>query len=373
VYDHAPEREFRHLSVFQYRTFLHVRVPRVKCSTHGVQQIVHGLADPNATVTYEFERFILDLQQECSIQSICRLADVDWHLCQQLQERAVQRGLQRKPQSMPRRIGVDEKAFTRGQNYETLVYDIDRGTVDDVIDNREQASLETYYHKFTHEQRQQVQAVAMDMWGPYIEATKACIPDAEKKIVFDKYHVTRMVTEAVDEIRKKENKELSEQGNDILKGTKYLWLWNPDRIPEYRREEFERLRSIDLKVYRAYAIKENLRTMWTYATPGWMQRFFKDWYRWATHCRLAPMVKAAKSIKAHLDNIVTYAKHQITNALGESLNAKIEKVKRLACGYRNRHHYRTAIFFHPSLTILVRHISVPQLSSHSRAKRDDSW
>jgi len=346
IYDHSPEREFRHLNVFQYKTFLHVRVPRVKCPTHGVQQIVHGLADPNATVTYEFERFILELQQECSIQSICRLFDTDWHLCQMLQERAVARGLQRKPHAIPERIGVDEKAFARGHKYETLVYDIDNGTVAAVIDNREQESLEAYYRTFTPQQRERVKAIAMDMWDPYIAATKAYIPDAEKKIVFDKYHVTRLVTKAVDDVRKKECKELLERGNDILKGTKYLWLWNNENIPDYRREEFERLRSADLKVYRAYAIKENLRNLWSYDSAGWMRNFFNDWYRWATHCRLQPMVNAAKTLKSHIENIVTYAKHHITNALGESLNSKIEKVKRLACGYRNRAHYKVAILFH---------------------------
>ncbi len=346
IYDHAPEREFRHLNVFQYKTFLHVRVPRVECPIHGVRQIVHGLADPNGPATYEFERFILHLQQECAIESICRLYDADWHFCQKLQERAVERGLQRKPQAIPQRIGVDEKAFARGHKYETLVYDIAKGTVDAVIDSREQESLEAYYRQFTPEQRKNVQAVAMDMWDPYIAATKAFIPGAENKIVFDKYHVTRMVTKAVDDIRKKESKELFEQGNDILKGTKFLWLWNNENIPEYRRAEFERLRTADLKVNRAYAIKENLRNMWTYTSPGWMRNFFNDWYVWATHSRLTPIIDAAKSLKVHFENIVTYAKHRITNALGESLNSKIEKVNRLACGYRNRAHYKIAILFH---------------------------
>jgi len=77
-----------------------------------------------------------------------------------------------------------------------------------------------------------------------------------------------------------------------------------------------------------------------------MRRYFKRWYFWATHSRLAPVIKAANTLKTHLDNIVTYARHRITNALGESINSKIEKVKRLACGFRNRSHYRTAIYFH---------------------------
>lgn len=346
VYDHSDEREFRHLNVCQMAAYLHVRVPRVQCPDHGVQQIVHGLAEDNGTLTYELERMVLDIEQECSVSSTARLLGLDWHSCWAIQERAVARGQARKPHQLPARIGVDEKSFARGQRYETLVYDIDRGVVEHVCDNRDQASLEQYYHQFSEDQRTAVVAVAMDMWDPYIAATKALIPNAAHKIVYDRFHVTNYVVDAVDKVRKQEHQQLQEQGSDVLKGTKYLWLWNRENIPPWRRSAFNALRRCDLKTARGWAIKENLRHLWDYRSVSGMRRFFKRWYRWAVRCQLAPMVKAAHTLKAHIDNIVTYALHGITNALGESLNSKIEKVKRLACGFRNRAHNRTAIYFH---------------------------
>jgi transposase len=346
IYDHTPEREFRHLNVCQMLAYLHVRVPRVQCTTHGVQQITHGLAENNATMTFEMESLVLDVSQECSVESTSHLLDVDWHTCWDIQERAVERGFKRKPKRIPRRIGVDEKSFSHGHKYETLVYDIDRGRVEYVCDDREQDSLETYYKKFSLKRRSRVEAVAMDMWDPYITATKAYIPDAEKKIVFDRFHAMKQVTEAVDEVRKQEHATLQKDGLDILKGIKYLFLWNQENIPEWRKEEFNQLRTMDLKVCRAWAIKENIRHLWKYHSEGWMRKYFDKWFWWATHSRLEPMIKAAHTLKSHIENIVTHAKHHITNALGESLNSKIEKVKRLACGFRNRLHYRIAIYFH---------------------------
>jgi len=346
VHDHTPEREFRHLNVFTYATYIHVRIPRVDCARDGVRQVEHGLAEPNGTVTYEFERMVIDLEQECSLQSVCRLLDVDWQLCQRIQERAVERGRRRKGLRLPKHLGVDEKSFAKGHKYETVVYDTDTGTVEDVIDSRERRSLEAYYDKFPLAAREAVETISMDMWDPYVAATKASIPGAAEKIVFDHYHVTRTVTQAVDKVRKQEHRELMERGVDILKGTKYLWLWNEENIPQFRREQFESLRSKDLKVCRARAIKDNLRNLWNYKSAAWMEKFFKRWYFWATHSRLDPIVAAAKTLRSHLENILTYAKHKVTNAIGESINSKIEKVKRLACGYRNRHHYRIAIFFH---------------------------
>lgn len=346
TYDHTSEREFRHLNVCQIPAFLHVRVPRVNCSAHGIQQIVHGLAEDNATMTFEMESLVLDVLQECSVESTSRLLNVDWHTGWKIQERAVERGFSRKPHKIPQRIGVDEKSFARGHKYETLVYDLDNGTVEHVCDDRGQESLETYYKQFTKDELAGIKAVAMDMWDPFIAATQTYVPDAEKKIVFDRYHVMKCVVDAVDKVRRQENELLKEAGCNALKGTKYLFLWSKENIPEWRKEEFENLRSKDLKVCRAWAIKENVRHMWDYRSEGWMQKYFDEWFWWATHSRLDPMIKAAYTLKVHIKNIVTYAKHHITNALGESINCKIEKVKRLACGFRNRLHYRIAIYFH---------------------------
>lgn len=346
VYDHTSERTFRHLNVCQVPAYIHVRIPRIDCSIHGVQQITHGLADNNSSLTYEFESQVLDLEHECSIESTCRLLNLSWHTAWNIHQRAVERGFSRKEFKVPKRIGVDEKSFTKGHNYETLVYDIDQGTVEYVCDNREQKSLESYYQQFSLEERESIISVAMDMWVPYIAATKAYVPKAEEKIVFDRYHVMKCVTDAVDKTRKQEHAILSKNGNNLLQGSKYLFLWNEENIPEWRRNDFEQLRQQDLKVCKAWAIKENIRNMWNYSYKTCMRKYFDDWYFWATHSRIKPIIKAAKTLKDHIDNIVTYAKHKVTNALGESLNSKIEKVKRLACGFRNREHYRTAIYFH---------------------------
>jgi transposase len=258
----------------------------------------------------------------------------------------VERGFIRKSKRIPERIGVDEKSIAKGHVYETLVYDIDKGIVEHVCDDRGQAALESYYKQFSTEDLSTVSSVAMDMWDPYIAATKACVPGAERKIVFDRYHVMKYVVDAVDEVRKMEHRKLLEAGDETLKKTKYLWLWNKENVPDDRKAEFEALRNQKLKVARAWALKEHIRSMWDYRYETPMRKFFDHWYRWARRCKLEPMMRAAATLKAHIENIVTYARHHITNALGEAINGKIEKIKRMACGFRNRSHYRLCIYFH---------------------------
>lgn len=370
LYDHAPERVYRHLDTCQMRTFIHVRLPRVNCPTHGIKQVGSDFGENGSEMTFALERFVIRVAQECSIKACARLCRLSWDQCWNTLERAVDRGRARKERKVPRLMGVDEKSIARGHKYETLVYDIDAGTVEFVADERTQAALESYYRQFTPEELAGIEAVAMDMWDPFIAATHKHVPGAAQKIVFDRFHVMRHVLEAVDQVRKSEHRQLAESGESPLKGTKYLWLWSPENMPAWRQEEFAALRARDLKVCRAWAIKENLRHLWDYHYQAHMRSFFKRWYFWATHSRLKPIQKAAKTVKNRIGNILTYAKHRITNAMGEAINAKIEKVKRLACGFRNRAHYRTAIYFHcGGLNLFPKPSALPSLCFKSLASQ----
>ena len=346
VYDHMEERSWQHLHTCHVPTFIHARLPRIQCPEHGVRCVISAWSEPGSEMTRVFECYLIDLEQECSLEGVSRLTGLSWDRCWGVMTRAVARGWHRKEEGLPIHLGVDEKSFRRGHDYETVVYDLDNGTVEYVADGRRQESLEEYFLPFDEEAREKVESVSLDMWEPYIAATHASIPNAEEKIVFDKFHVMGLLNEAVDQVRRQEHQELMEKKIAILKGTKYWWLYNPENIPEEVQPDFDTLRRMDLKVSRAWAIRETFRNLWDYTRRGWARRFFQRWYQWATHSRLAPIIKAAKTIQRHLDNILTYLVHGITNALSEALNAHIEKVKRMACGYRNREHFKMAIYFH---------------------------
>ena len=346
IHDHTPEQTWRHLDTCQCQTFVHARLPRTDCKTHGIKQILAPWAGVRSGFTLLMETRVIDTLQECDVTGCSRLTRISWDAAWAVMEKAVARGLARKTKRLPTYLGVDEKSFSKRHTYETLVCDLERGTVEFIVDDREQESLEAYYKRFDDQERSAVKGIAMDMWDPYIAATRAYIPEAEDKIVFDRYHVTRHVTEAVDKVRRQEHKILADQGEDILKGTKYLWLANEDNIPEYRQAEFSKIRQMNLKTARAWAIKESLRELWSYIYPGNARKFFKRWFGWATRSRLKPIIEAARTLKTHISNILTYFKHRITNATTEGLNSKIQMVKEMACGFRNREHYKTAIYFH---------------------------
>jgi len=346
VYDHSEERIWRHLNTCQFGTYIHARLPRVTCPEHGVRQVSAPWAEPGSRFTLLFENRIITILKECDVTGATHLGGTGWHEAWSVMDKAVHRGRSRKEKRIPDYLGIDEKSFAKRHRYETVVCDLTRGTVECVLEDRKQESLEGYYKQFSKEELHGIKAVAMDMWDPYMAATKEFVPDAQKKIVFDRFHVIRQVTEAVDQVRRHEHKLLMAQGEEFLKGTKHLWLMNKEHIPEWRKGEFEEIRKMKLKTARAWAIKESLRHLWDYRYPKNAAKYFKRWYFWATHSRLKPMIKAAKTLKGHLPNILTYFKHRITNAVSEGLNSKIQTIKQMACGFRNRDHYRTAILFH---------------------------
>lgn len=346
VYDHAPERSWRHLDSCQFTTYLHARPPRVQCSKDGVRQARLPWAEPKARFTALFERLAIDVLRETDVLGATRILRISWDEAHHIMERAVERGQAAKSELGLRQMGVDEKAIAKGHKYFTLVNNLEKGTVEYISDERKTESLNSFFVKLTPEQRENIEAVAMDMWEPYEHSVHAHVPNAASKIVFDRFHIMQHMGKAVDTVRKQEHKELRAEGDETLKGSKYLWLYSWENVPEQHRARFEELRRINLKTGRAWAIKESLRRLWSYTYRAWGERYWKRWYFWATHSRLKPVIAAARTIHRHLANVLTYFDHRITNAVSEGLNSKIQTIKKQAYGFRNKENFKTAIYFH---------------------------
>lgn len=346
VYDHTDERQWRHLDSCQFRTLLHARTPRVKCPEHGVRQARLPWSEPGSRFTLLFEALAIDVLLSTDVKKAATLLGLTWDEAWHIMERAVVRGRSAKPEAMPSMIGVDEKAIAKGHRYMTLVCDLEQATIEYIGDERRESSLRAYFEAFEPEAREALQAISLDMWPPYINACRQDVPGADQKMVFDRFHIMRHVVDAVDTVRKRENKALLEAGDTTLTKSKYLWLYSAENVPEKSRERFAMLKDAHLKTARAWALKESLRELWDCRNERQAVEFWKRWYFWATHSRLAPMIAAAKMVARHLPNVLTYFKHPISNAMAEGLNSKIATIQKRACGYRNAAHFKIAVYFH---------------------------
>ena len=346
LHDHQAERQWRHLDTCQYQTVLHARPPRAACGEHGVRVVKLPWAEALSRFTALFEALAIEWLKEASQTAVAEQFGLSWDEIHGILERAVKRGLERRKAEPIPKIGIDEKAFRKGHRYLTLVNDLDRSRVLYVDEDRKQSSLDGFWASLTPEQLGSIEAVAMDMWDPYVESVREHLPEAAGKIVFDKFHIAQHLGGAVDQVRRKEHKTLKVAGDDRLAGTRYDWLRNPAAMEPKDKKEFAELRDSGLKTARAWALKETGMTLFEYVYERPARKHFRWWYNWAVRSRLEPMIKVARMLKRRFENIITYLRHRVTNAVSESLNSRIQWVKYTARGFRNKQNFIHAIYFH---------------------------
>jgi len=240
-----------------------------------------------------------------------------------------------------RYVGLDEKSFLRGQRYISIMTDLGGQRVLEVARGNDEVSGRQLWQSLPEVQRGQVEAAAMDMWEAFLVATTAEAPQCA--IVHDKFHVSKLLGDAVDQTRRAESARLSDQGDDTLKGTRYLWLKGV--VPDYQQPAFSELLEMNLKTSKAWLYKELFVEFWGQDDVAAAKSFFEDWYRRAIHTRLDKIKKVARTLKDHLKNLLTYFVHPITNALTEGFNSRIQAIKSAARGFRNFENFRTRILF----------------------------
>ena len=344
-YDTRPRR-WRHLDTCQFKTIVVCDVPRIQCQEHGVHQVKVPWAEDGSRFTALFEALAIDWLKEASHLAVADILGLTWDQIDGICQRAVKRGLLRRQPSRMHHLAVDETSFQKRHEYVTVVTNQDGNRVEFVADGRSKNVLDSFWQRLSANELEAVQTVSMDMWRPYIRSTMDHVPGAEQKICFDKFHVAKHLGGAVDQVRRMEHANLLREGNDRLKGSKYLWLQNPGNMSNRRWQSFAELRASKLKTARAWHMKEVAMSLWDYVHPTWARKAWKKWLGWAARCRLNPMKSAAKMIGKHLQGILNAVVKKVSNAGAESINSKIQKIKSRACGFRNRERFRNAIYFH---------------------------
>lgn len=345
VYDYQGMRWWRHLDTMGHTTRLCCRVPRSDCPEHGVKTVAVPWAGAGSRFTMEFEDRSVKLLLIAQSQSAAaeHLA-LNWHQVHRIQAAAVRRGLQRRSTEQISRVGLDEKSFGRGHHYGTVLTDLDQRRVLEVVEHREQSSAEKALESLPAEQRGKLTAVALDMWPAFINAARSKAPNAD--LVHDRFHIMKHLNEAVDKVRRQEHAELSADSLDWLSGRKYLFLKSPSAWKVEEKAHFKELRSKDLKVTKAWGVRESFQHFWSFDTRIGARSFFDQWHCAANATDLTPIQKVAAMFLDHINGLLSYAVHKITNAVTEGFNSKIQMIKSSARGFRSFENYRIAILFH---------------------------
>ena len=252
-------------------------------------------------------------------------------------DEAVGYGLAHRDLSGVTHIGIDEISRRRGHVYVTNVYDLKGRRLLWSGEGRAKETLEGFFAWFGEDRTARLEGVCCDMWQPYIDVVKARAPQAV--LVFDKFHIVQHLTRAVDQVRRDEIREKGKSHKELMAKTRYIWLKNPDNLTENQQLRLSELEQLNLKINRAYLLKEAFRGFWDYRRPSWAKRYLNKWFWWATHSRLGPMRDFAWMLKRRQNDLLNYFRLPINNGAVEGLNNKAKVISHKAYGFRTAKNY----------------------------------
>lgn len=338
-------RRWRHLDSCQFKTVLEAEVPVVECEEHGSQTVQVPWAEKSSRFTLLFERFSIQVLQACSTSRAAELLGISWDEADGIKKRAVERGLSRRSLEGLEYVCVDEKVAGDGKAM-TVVTGILHGKpqVLYMADGCSSESLNTFWEWLGPEGCARIRAVSVDMGKAYPCSVRQYCPQAD--LIYDPFHIMKMLNKAVNEVREREVAMGSKKAQTQLKGTRQLWLWGEENLPERYAERFEDLKNSALKTARAWGLKELWRSFRHCADEADGRAYFKKWYRQVMASKLEPLKQVARTLKKYLEGIVTVLKYRFCNAIAEGMNSRIQLMVQKACGYRNKERLKTDILFH---------------------------
>ena len=325
------EKSWRHLNFFQHEAYLTVRVARIDCPKCGVRLIDNlPWARRDSGFTLLFEAMIMTLVKSMPVKTLAAFVGEHDTRLWRILHHYVEQGRERANHSSVKHVGVDETSSKRGHNYVSLFVDLDESKILFATEGKGASTVKAFQQDLvTHNGiPEAVTEFCSDMSPAFIKGVKEYFPTTH--LTFDKFHIMKVINEAVDEVRRQEQKERPE-----LIRTRYIWLKNKNNLRSAQLKTLEELqvKKLNLKTCRAYHLRLNFQDFFTQPTEG-AESFLKKWYFWATHSRLQPIKDAAYTIKRHWDGVLRWFHSRINNGMLEGFNSLVQAAKARARGYR---------------------------------------
>jgi transposase len=338
------ERRFRTLPIGSRPTFVVLPIPRVECRACGVvRQVEVPFADPRRGYTHAFERYALELSRRMTIRDVAIHLDVSWDVIKDIQKRDLSRRFARPKLKHLRRIAIDEIAVAKGHRYLTVVMDLESGAVVFVGDGKGADALKPFWKRL-RPSKAKIEAVAMDMSAAYRSAVATHLPGAV--IVFDHFHVVKLFNDKLSDLRRAVYREATDvKHKDVLKGTRWLLLKNPENLDPEKDEKgrLEEALALNRPLATAYYMKDDLRRFWEQPGKRFATTFLDGWIRRAEASGIKILQQMGKTLAAHRSGLLAYYDAMITSGPLEGTNNKIKTMKRQAYGFRDQEFFKLKI------------------------------
>ena len=311
---------------------LEYRLRRVHCPDCGIHVEMVPWARKDSRFTRDLEEMAAHLAKTTDKTAVSQVLGITWGAVGSCVERVASDGMDESRFDNLRRIGIDEFSYRKKHRYITTVVDHDTGRVIWAAEGRSSQTLESFFDELGEERCKLIETVTMDMAGGYIKATRKRLPNAQ--IVFDRFHVQRLASDALDEVRRSIWRQLkgTDEGSAI-KGMRFTLLKRKWKLDVSEKDRLRDLEKTNKPLFRAYLLKERLAKILDYVRPGHVRRELDRWLWWASHSRLEPFVKVARTIRKHKQDVLAYIEERYTNGIVEGFNNLLRMVARRAFGF----------------------------------------
>lgn len=296
--------------------------------------------DPYCRCTKRMEEYVFLLCKIMTVYDAAEQVKLSWHTVKNIDKKYINKLTVGLAQANPVRIGVDEVAYQKGHNYLTIARDIDLGKVIWVGFSRTKETLDSFFKELGPLKSRAIQVAVIDMWDPYIASVRE---HTDAEIVFDKFHISKKVNEALDTVRKQEFAQADPDERKDMKHKRFLILARSKNVEEEKREELDTLLKQNETLSKAYLLKEQVLDIFDETEPEVAQQRLRKWMRNVEKSGITAYLKVVNTIQDYMYGIINYFKHRLTNAASEAINNKINVIKRRAYGFRDLEYFKLKI------------------------------
>lgn len=311
-----------------------------RCGFRGFEKL--NFVRPYSRCTIRFEEYVFLLCQKMALTDVCQIAKIDWKTVREIDEYYTMQRIESLRNLSPKRIGVDEIAYQKGHKYLTIVRDLDLNKVIWVGLDRKEETLDMFFDELDPEKRKGIHVASIDMWDPYIASLKKNCPTVE--IVYDKFHIIKMINEALDDVRKKEFAKADEEQRINMKKKRFLILRRKKNLTFQQLETLNELMEQNKTLYKAYLLKEQISDIMDEDSKSKAIPRMTKWVKNVIESEIEPLKKCVKTILRYFTGIINYFKYKVTNAGSEGFNNKINLIKRRAYGFRDIEYFKLKIY-----------------------------
>lgn len=337
---HARTRKFvRDLNFGASSMLLQVEHRKVRCDhCRGVRVEKLEFVDPHQRVTLRLGAYAAQLcSLGLSVEVVARHLDLDPKTVKHFDKAALQAQVGGTSYEGLSRLAIDEIAVKKGFQYMTVVLDYDTGRVVWMGPDRQAATLDRFFAEMPVTVRAAIQAVAIDMWDPYIRSIKQWCPNAD--IVFDLFHVVKAFNQVIDAVRNEEFCKVDAAGRETLKGSKYLFLKNWGNLDRRERVRLSEILAMNERLNTLYWLKDLLVHIWHYHRPAWAGKVLDQWCAVAREDGHPSLATFARRLERYRYGILNHCKHPMHTGRIEGVNNKIKVIKRIAYGFHDPEYF----------------------------------